>query len=90
MKLSSLLEGILDSALPHNDIPTIVTRRIGWGVLKDGLSVGGQELRIGDTLFEHGWGRTDLPGGNEHDLFASLRRLMPLAQQYPVHPGHAA
>ena len=47
-------------------------------------------LFTGDTLFEHGWGRTDLPGGNEHDLFASLRRLMPLAQQYPVHPGHAA
>ena len=46
-------------------------------------------LFTGDTLFDHGWGRTDLPGGNEHDLFASLRRLMPLAQQYPIHPGHA-
>ena len=46
-------------------------------------------LFTGDTLFEHGWGRTDLPGGNEHDLFASLRRLMPLAQKYPIHPGHA-
>ena len=56
MKLPSILEEILDSALPHNDIPTIVTRRIGWGMLKDGLSVGGQELRLGDTLFEHGWG----------------------------------
>ena len=46
-------------------------------------------LFTGDTLFEHGWGRTDLPGGNEHDLFASLRRLMPLAQTHPIHPGHA-
>ena len=46
-------------------------------------------LFTGDTLFDHGWGRTDLPGGNEHDLFASLRRLMPLAQTYPIHPGHA-
>ena len=45
-------------------------------------------LFTGDTLFEHGWGRTDLPGGSEHDLFASLRRLMPLTQQYPIHPGH--
>ncbi len=47
------------------------------------------ELFTGDTLFEHGWGRTDLPGGDEHQLFASLRRLMPLAQTMPIHPGHA-
>ncbi len=47
------------------------------------------QLFTGDTLFEHGWGRTDLPGGSEHDLFASLRRLIPLAQTYPIHPGHA-
>ena len=46
------------------------------------------ELFTGDTLFGHGWGRTDLPGGNEHDMIASLRRVMPLAQQYPIHPGH--
>ena len=42
----------------------------------------------GDTLFEHGWGRTDLPGGDEHALFASLRRLMPIARTIPFHPGH--
>ncbi len=45
-------------------------------------------LFTGDTLFEHGWGRTDLPGGSEHDLFASLRRIMPLARTLPFHPGH--
>ena len=45
-------------------------------------------LFTGDTLFEHGWGRTDLPGGDEHALFASLRRIMPLAQTLPFHPGH--
>ena len=48
----------------------------------------GGELFTGDTLFEHGWGRTDLPGGDEHALFASLRRLMPLIHQMPFHPGH--
>ncbi len=48
----------------------------------------GGHLFTGDTLFDHGWGRTDLPGGSEHDLFASLRRLIPLAQKYPIHPGH--
>ena len=47
-------------------------------------------LFTGDTLFEHGWGRTDFPGGDEHALFASLRRLMPLAKTMPFHPGHYA
>ena len=47
------------------------------------------ELFTGDTLFEHGWGRTDLPGGDEHALFTSLRRLIPLAKSMPIHPGHA-
>ena len=46
------------------------------------------ELFTGDTLFEHGWGRTDFPGGDEHALFASLRRIMPIAQTIPFHPGH--
>ena len=45
-------------------------------------------LFTGDTLFEHGWGRTDFPGGDEHALFASLRRIMPLAKTMPFHPGH--
>lgn len=48
------------------------------------------ELFTGDTLFETGWGRTDLPGGSESDMRASLRRIIPLAQQYPIHPGHHA
>lgn len=45
-------------------------------------------LFTGDTMFEHGWGRTDLPGGNEQDMYASLRRLIPLSREMPVHPGH--
>ena len=47
-------------------------------------------LFTGDTLFEHGWGRTDLPGGDEHAIFASLRRIMPVARSIPFHPGHDA
>ena len=46
------------------------------------------ELFTGDTMFEHGWGRTDLPGGSEHDMYTSLRRLMPLARKMPIHAGH--
>ena len=45
-------------------------------------------LFTGDTLFENGWGWTDLPGGDEHALFSSLRRIMPMARTAPFHPGH--
>ena len=45
-------------------------------------------LFTGDTLFEYGWGRTDLPGGDEQALYASLRRIAPLAESLPIHPGH--
>ena len=48
----------------------------------------GNHLFTGDTLFEHGWGRTDLPGGDEHAIYASLRRLMPLTREFSIHPGH--
>ena len=46
------------------------------------------ELFTGDTLFEYGWGRTDLPGGSDAQMKQSLRRLMPLVQTMKFHPGH--
>ena len=48
----------------------------------------GEHLFTGDTLFDAGWGRTDLPGGDESALFASLRRLMPLTRELTIHAGH--
>lgn len=46
-------------------------------------------LLSGDTLFPSGWGRTDLPGGDEEQLIVSLARL---AREIPaavrVLPGH--
>lgn len=46
-------------------------------------------LLTGDTLFARGWGRTDLPGGDEEQLIVSLARL---ARDIPpsvrVLPGH--
>lgn len=48
----------------------------------------GAWLFTGDTLFEHGYGRTDLPGGSMAQLYDSLRRLFPLARQYEIFPGH--
>ena len=46
------------------------------------------ELFTGDTLFDYGWGRTDLPGGSETQMEASLRRLMPMVRTIPMHAGH--
>ena len=48
----------------------------------------GTWLFTGDTLFQYGYGRTDLPGGSMTQLAASLRRLQPLSQQYEIFPGH--
>lgn len=45
-------------------------------------------LFTGDTLFTHGWGRTDLPGGSDADMMHSLRKVIPLARNLCVHPGH--
>jgi len=42
----------------------------------------------GDTLFEGAYGRTDLPDGNEQDIYASLRRLFAMDGNIKVYPGH--
>jgi hydroxyacylglutathione hydrolase len=45
-------------------------------------------LFSGDTLFAGAWGRTDLPGGDERAIAASLARLSELEDQVGVFPGH--
>jgi len=46
-------------------------------------------LFSGDTLFQEGVGRTDLPGGNMKMLVASIRdRLFTLPETVEVYPGH--
>jgi len=42
----------------------------------------------GDTLFKDGYGRTDLPGGSDTDIAASLRRLFNMDSAIAVYPGH--
>lgn len=51
----------------------------------------GDDLFTGDTLFDGDYGRTDLPGGSEEQMRASLRRLLSLhgVRFYPGHgPGN--
>jgi len=45
-------------------------------------------LFSGDTLFEAGFGRTDLPGGSDVQLAESLKRLFAMDPGIRVYPGH--
>lgn len=48
-----------------------------------------QKLVAGDTLFRNSIGRTDLPGGDERQILASIKtRLFDLPEQTVVIPGH--
>ncbi|MCR5079610.1 MAG: MBL fold metallo-hydrolase [Bacilli bacterium] len=42
----------------------------------------------GDTLFRYGYGRTDLPGGDERKLIPSLRKLAKLDPNLRLYCGH--
>jgi hydroxyacylglutathione hydrolase len=42
----------------------------------------------GDTLFAGGWGRVDLPGGDEAAMVESLGRLTSFEDRMAVLPGH--
>ena len=48
----------------------------------------GQVLFTGDTLFAGSCGRTDLAGGDEAQIMASLKRLGELEGNFHVLPGH--
>ena len=45
-------------------------------------------LFTGDTLFQESIGRTDLPGGDMHELMLSMRKLVALPEETKVYPGH--
>ena len=45
-------------------------------------------LYSGDTLFEAGWGRVDLPGGDAEAMVDSIARLTGLEDRIAVFPGH--
>ena len=50
----------------------------------------GDALFTGDTLFAQGYGRTDLLGGSEEAMRASLRRVTPLRENHTIYAGHGS
>ncbi len=48
----------------------------------------GAGVLCGDTLFEHGYGRTDFADGSMYDMKNSLRKLLHLTPKMPAYPGH--
>ena len=50
----------------------------------------GNQMYCGDTLFQGSMGRTDLYGGNNDKMAASLKRLSQIEGYYVVLPGHGA
>ena len=48
----------------------------------------GNDWFTGDTLFRHGYGRTDMPGGDWHQMMSSMRRLLKSPQDDAIYPGH--
>ena len=45
-------------------------------------------LFSGDTMFKGNYGRTDLPGGSDEAIIASLSRLLTMDPNIRVYPGH--
>jgi glyoxylase-like metal-dependent hydrolase (beta-lactamase superfamily II) len=52
------------------------------------FNAGAGILFSGDTLFKNSYGRTDLPGGSDAQMAASLKRLFALDGSVKVLPGH--
>lgn len=48
----------------------------------------GYDLICGDTLFEYGYGRFDLPSGDPKQLFGSLKKLAERRDDPIIYPGH--
>ena len=83
------------STVPYGEGDTVPVGNLRVQVLHTpGHTPGGVTLQVedvlftGDTLFAGSMGRSDFPGGNTQQLFASLKRLALLEGDYQVLPGH--
>ncbi len=84
-----------DRLLEHGQVVTV--GRLSFTILHTpGHTPGGvclfgagvRALFSGDTLFDGSYGRTDLPGASERDIWSSLLHLAALPPDTAVYPGH--
>lgn len=60
------------------------------GHTKGGLTYQiGDNLFVGDTIFFHSVGRSDLYGGDEAELMDSVNKVLNLEGNYTIYPGHS-
>ena len=50
----------------------------------------GDSMFTGDTLFDGGIGRCDLPGGNEAEIMSSLKNISGISFDYNLYTGHGS
>jgi len=62
------------------------------GHTKGSICLAGDDfIFTGDTIFEDGYGRTDLPGGSQKDLEKSLKKLEKILKPgMKIYPGHGS
>ncbi|MDR2137000.1 MAG: MBL fold metallo-hydrolase [Synergistaceae bacterium] len=76
-------------SLGQFEITVMATPGHTWGSVCYLVRLGEKNVLVsGDTLFAQSVGRTDLPGGDSFQLFASLQRLATLPDNLMVFPGH--
>ena len=91
ISMDELIIKSADSLLENNDLLFDFTIIHTPGHSPGGISLYNAENKIlfsGDTLFNKGYGRTDFPGADQKTLYDSIEKLMSLAEDTIVYPGH--
>ncbi len=90
----SFLNISIDKKLKDEDIIYIGEEKIKVihtpGHSKGSICLLGKNFLItGDTFFENGYGRTDLPGGSDQEIIKSLKKIKEIIKSgMIVYPGH--
>lgn len=86
-----------DELYPEDDRFSLTAAGIAFeGIHTPGHTLGGvtlicedaQSVFTGDTIFAHGYGRFDFPGGDMHQLMKSLKTILGLPRTLTLRPGH--
>lgn len=77
-----------EGVMKFGDIEVTVIKTPGH--TKGGLTYKiGDGLFVGDTIFFHSVGRSDLYGGNEAELIDSVNKVLSIEGNHIIYPGHS-